>query len=141
MLNDYIEVVIDGEPVPQARPKMMRTGHVYTPEKSRVYKEIVRVSAKQVMKGRPPAKGPLLVTMVVCKSVPQSWSKKKQQAAYLDKVKPEAKPDLDNYIKAVWDGCNGILWEDDGQVVQVRAEKKYSSKPCVIMKVYSAPKE
>lgn len=34
------------------------------------------------------------------------------------------KPDIDNIVKAVFDGLNGIAWDDDSQVTVVRAEKK-----------------
>ena len=30
-------------------------------------------------------------------------------------------PDIDNLIKAILDGLNGIAWEDDKQVVEVKA--------------------
>jgi Holliday junction resolvase RusA-like endonuclease len=31
--------------------------------------------------------------------------------------------DVDNYLKTVMDGLNGIAWEDDKQVYAVEAEK------------------
>lgn len=38
---------------------------------------------------------------------------------------PTVKPDLDNLEKLVKDACNGILWHDDAQVVQVVKRKIY----------------
>ena len=32
-------------------------------------------------------------------------------------------PDIDNLIKAVFDGLNGVAWADDRQVVRVTAER------------------
>jgi Holliday junction resolvase RusA-like endonuclease len=32
-------------------------------------------------------------------------------------------PDIDNLIKAILDGLNGIAWQDDKQVVRVIAER------------------
>jgi len=36
------------------------------------------------------------------------------------------RPDLDNLIKSVCDSANLILWNDDSQIVNLRAEKKYA---------------
>jgi crossover junction endodeoxyribonuclease RusA len=44
---------------------------------------------------------------------------------YLDKKKRQI-PDLDNLIKAVLDGLNGIAWLDDSQVVRIIAERRMS---------------
>ena len=39
---------------------------------------------------------------------------------------PTVKPDIDNYQKMIFDGLNGLIWEDDAQIVSVDAEKYYS---------------
>ena len=44
---------------------------------------------------------------------------------------PTSKPDTDNVLKAVLDGCNGVLWRDDVLVVDVRIRKRYAATPCV----------
>src|SRR6056297_388142 len=36
--------------------------------------------------------------------------------------------DVDNYIKATLDACNGYLWEDDKQIKRVIAEKFTNSE-------------
>lgn len=45
--------------------------------------------------------------------------------------RPVVKPDTDNYIKSTLDGLNGILWEDDNQIVDLVAHKYYSDNPRV----------
>jgi Holliday junction resolvase RusA-like endonuclease len=32
--------------------------------------------------------------------------------------------DLDNVIKSALDGCTGILWKDDAQVVEIHARRR-----------------
>lgn len=32
-------------------------------------------------------------------------------------------PDIDNLIKSILDGLNGIAWEDDKQVIEVKAQR------------------
>ena len=61
-----------------------------------------------------------------------SWSKKKKAAAY-GTERPfnlhTMKPDLDNIAKAVCDGCNGVLYLDDCQIVHLHASKIYDPTP------------
>ena len=42
---------------------------------------------------------------------------------------------MDNYIKSTLDGLNGLLWEDDNQIVKIVAEKYYSDHPSVEIEV------
>ena len=37
----------------------------------------------------------------------------------------QRKVDLDNLSKSVLDSCNGIVWNDDKQVMKLHLEKKY----------------
>lgn len=38
---------------------------------------------------------------------------------------PAVRPDLDNFIKAVTDGLNGVLYADDAQICELWAVKIY----------------
>jgi Holliday junction resolvase RusA-like endonuclease len=38
---------------------------------------------------------------------------------------PVGVPDLDNCVKSLMDCGNGVLWEDDAQVVKLTAQKTY----------------
>lgn len=40
---------------------------------------------------------------------------------------PSVRPDLDNYVKAVLDAANGIIWLDDSQVCNLNVEKRYGA--------------
>ena len=112
-----IQLTIPGEPVPQARPRLTKRGTAFTPKKSSQYKERVRLFASAQMIGKTPLEGPLCLSVRVYRSVPKSRSKKWRTEAKTGKERPSQKPDLDNYIKAVQDGLNGIVWQDDSQIV------------------------
>lgn len=56
--------------------------------------------------------------------IPKSWSKKKTKEMEGRYCSNNA--DLDNYCKAVLDGCEGVFYENDKQVVMIRARKFYS---------------
>jgi Holliday junction resolvase RusA-like endonuclease len=36
------------------------------------------------------------------------------------------RPDIDNYIKSIFDLCNGIIWNDDVQIIEVKATKQWA---------------
>jgi Holliday junction resolvase RusA-like endonuclease len=46
-------------------------------------------------------------------------------------TRPDRKPDLDNLAKAVMDAARGILYRDDGQVVDLVLGKHYAEEPGV----------
>ncbi|MEK1438481.1 RusA family crossover junction endodeoxyribonuclease, partial [Limosilactobacillus fermentum] len=52
--------------------------------------------------------------------------------------RPTVKPDLSNYIKALEDGLNGILWVDDNLIVSLQAEKLYSELPHLVVEIRKA---
>lgn len=81
--------------------------------------------------------GPLTVQIYIFKTPPKSISsvKKKQAALQNETLRPTTKPDVDNYAKGVKDACNGILWRDDSQVVELFVRKFYSLNPRVVVKV------
>ena len=130
-----IEIVLLGEPVAKGRPRFnTETGHAYTPEKTRSYEQMLRLAATDVMGDRPPLDGPLVVDMLVVKSIPRSWSKTKQEAARAGTLLPTGKPDWDNFGKVV-DAANMVVWVDDGQIVDGRVRKAYGDKPGMWIKV------
>ena len=56
--------------------------------------------------------------------IPKSWSKKRKNEAA--GCYHTSKPDLDNLQKALLDAMNGIVFEDDSQVADIRAVKRYT---------------
>lgn len=66
--------------------------------------------------GRAPIKGP--VAVAVRFDVPRLPS--------VTRARPEVKPDVDKLLRSTFDALTGIAWIDDGQVVEVRAEKYYA---------------
>lgn len=129
-MQDAITFTIPGEPVAKGRARsFVRNGHVahYTPEKTARYENLVRLAAQQAMCGTPPAEGAVGLIVRAFMGIPKSWSQKKQRAAALGEVFPTKRPDLDNIVKAIKDGANGVTWRDDSQVIDVRASKRYGA--------------
>ncbi len=58
------------------------------------------------------------------------------QSVTRKRLLPAVKPDLDKLCRAIFDACaKGILWCDDGQVVQLTARKHYGNPERAEIKV------
>jgi Holliday junction resolvase RusA-like endonuclease len=134
-MTDPITLIVDGEPVPKGRPRVGR-GHVYTPDKTRAYQGMVRQLAALEMRGRPPLTGPVRAELLIELAVPRSWSRTRELAAIAGVIMPASRPDLDNFCKAAIDACNGIIIDDDAQIVELRARKKFGGQPKLIVTVF-----
>ena len=120
-------IQVPGIPVGKGRPRMsVRGGHprAYTPEKTVRYENLVRTTFMNDYPDAVPLDVPVRVDIYAQFPIPKSWSKKKKASAtYVTK-----KPDIDNIIKSVFDGLNGVAWMDDAMVAYVVAEKQYTDK-------------
>lgn len=59
-------------------------------------------------------------------AVPQSWSQSKKTKAKNGDWPCIVKPDIDNLIKLVLDGLNGVVYPDDKQIVKLNCDKVYT---------------
>src|SRR5262249_3286695 len=107
-----VTVIIGGEPVAKARPRMTRRDFVYTPAATRKYEAHGRLAAVLAMEGWPPIVVPVRAEITIV-PVPASWSGKRRDAALCGDVRPTSRPDTDNYIKAALDAINAIVIADD----------------------------
>jgi Holliday junction resolvase RusA-like endonuclease len=130
-----LTIVIGGAAVPKGRPRMTRRGHTYTPEATRNHERTVGGAARAAMAGRPPITGAVKLAAVFELPIPQSWSERKRGDAITGAVLPAARPDLDNFVKALLDGINGIVVRDDGLITDLHARKRYSVDPKTVVTV------
>lgn len=127
-----IEFTIPGQAVAKGRPRFARRGaHVvaYTPAKTVSYENLIKIAATQAMAGASPMDGPMHLSLSVILPVPASWSNKRRALALAGAIRATKRPDCDNYLKAIKDGCNSIIWCDDSQVVQISMRKDYGEIP------------
>ena len=120
---------IPGVPAAKGRPRMTRAGHVYTPAKTATAENLVSIYADQAMEGAELMVGPVAISILAKFVVPPSYSAKRRALCISGQLLPEKKPDLDNIIKLITDAMNGIVYQDDKQVVGIRALKVYAAHP------------
>ena len=76
-----------------------------------------------------PITGPLEVTVDAYLPVPKTFSRMKKAMAMSGEMRPTTKPDADNLGKNILDCMNGLVWEDDRQIVGLMVRKFYSDNP------------
>lgn len=100
-------------PVVKQRARIGKWG-AYTPRKTAQFEKTVNAMAKALMGGKKPLTGPLKMSArFVFKPA------KKPSRSY------PCKGDTSNFLKALEDACNGAIWVDDVQIVEVNARKLY----------------
>ena len=115
----------------KGRPRFARKGTLvktYTDAKTLTYEKSIQTYAKQAMGSTSPLIGAVAAYLHIGIPIPPSYSKARQIACINGDERPTKKPDIDNIVKAVLDGMNGIVYLDDKQVVDLHLTKVYSSK-------------
>lgn len=108
---------------------------MHTPPETKAYEEEIALRCRQAMTARAAFTGPVSVSIFVVMRPPASWAKKRQQDAMAGLNVPTSRPDLDNVLKAILDGMNGIAYGDDAQVVSLSASKRYGPDEGVDVRV------
>lgn len=119
-------------PVPASRPRVTRWA-TYFPKKYQTFRDELEAILDSY--ALTPTEELLYVKVDFHVQIAKSWSKKRKASAegkYCDN-----NADIDNYIKAVLDSCEGRYYNNDKQIVMIRARKfwalegriEYSQQP------------
>jgi len=106
--------VLDVAPTGKGRPRFTKTGRTYTPEKTLNKESEIRYALS--MLDAPLFSGPVEVVIKTFFIKPKSAKKR---------VHHTVKPDASNILKLVEDAANGILYDDDKQIVKCTISKEY----------------
>ena len=104
-----ISFTVPGQPVPKGRPRITKTGHAFTPQRTRDDQATVKWWALEAMAGEPPT------AMDVRMRIKLYFRDRRRR-------------DIDNAAKALLDGCNGAVYEDDSQVFRLEVERGYDKE-------------
>lgn len=119
-----MKLTISGQPYSQKRHRTAKSGHRYDPsykDKKAIQKALLPIKPPK------PLTGMLRVNISAYFQTPKSWSKKKQdEVEGLFRAKT---PDVDNIFKIYSDAMNGMIFEDDKQIVFCHVSKYYSMNP------------
>ena len=121
---------VEGTPIGKGRPKFARRGNfvsTYTPTKTRDYETLIAEAAQKAMGSSEPLKTPVAAYIYITVPIPASYSKKRSEACLSGLERPCKKPDCDNVVKAFFDAMNGIVYQDDSQIVSIHATKRYGT--------------
>ncbi|WP_342573730.1 RusA family crossover junction endodeoxyribonuclease [Solibacillus sp. FSL K6-1781] len=133
-----IQFTIPGATQAQERPKFSRAGKgvkAVDPPKSRAYKEVVKLVAWQ-NKPQMLILEPLRLEVDVYLMPPKKYHTKPKLALIASgELRPTTKPDLDNLVKGIKDGCSKIIWHDDAQIVEMVVRKFYDMQPRAEVKI------
>jgi Holliday junction resolvase RusA-like endonuclease len=130
-MNSPITIQIKDTPLPKGRARFGAHGNVYTPASTRAYEQSIGWTAKHSMRGQQPFIGPVKIDILFELPVPKSWLKPRRGLAVQHQQYAISKPDIDNLVKAVLDGINKVVVNDDCQIVQLIAKKIFSAIPCI----------
>lgn len=112
--------IIPDQPIPLARPRFSKYGtHVWDSQQAE--KNWVATYLRFLRKEEP-LEGPLKLSFEF------NMKHAKKKGYHM------GRPDIDNLVKFYMDCLNGILYEDDKQVVSLVATKVYNTEPCT--KIY-----
>ena len=116
-----ISFTVPGKPVPKSRPRVTKTGHTYTPKRTKDYEDTIGYAFIEAYKGERPAFPNAEVALHV-----HVYEGGKRKA------------DADNYLKIVGDALNGLGYTDDVQVTSafVTVERE-SSEPRIEIRLYA----
>ena len=118
--------IVDIPPTGKARPRMTRSGHVYTPKETveaerKIAEAFLAAGGKCIPKG---CEVGMEVTAYF--PIPRSFSQRKREAVAYREIFPTKKPDADNILKLAADALNGVAYADDAQIVRMEISKEYS---------------
>jgi len=132
-----IKIVIDGAVRGKQRPRLTRSGHVYTPKETRDAEAGITRLASVAMAGRDLLTGPVSLNIFMVIEPPKSTPKRRREWMIEKSLPVAKKPDLDNIAKLVGDALNGVVFEDDSQVAELWVRRVYGEVSKTVIAVSS----
>lgn len=136
-----IEFILYGPIVGKQRPRFRRVKtkekeftSTYTPKKTKNYEDMIAEAYRKSYPDVAFPEGALEIEIYFYFQMPKSWSLKKKERMF--NTPCMKKPDLDNCIKSVQDGLNGVAFKDDSQITDTaRSCKRWSKVEYTIVKI------
>jgi Holliday junction resolvase RusA-like endonuclease len=127
MGNKVASFVVDRPPTGKGRPRFTRTGHAYTPKKTKEMEEYIEWCYIRQC-GDIVFDDMVHIEIVAYMPIPKQTTK--GVLAWLKDailVYAPKKPDIDNITKMVLDALNGVAYPDDRSIVSMSVSKLYDA--------------
>ena len=127
--NGLATIVIPGTPGHWRRSRTNGKRHFMAP-KSREERDRIIIHTRRTWTGKP-VQGPVSVSIDAFYRCPKQRPKCIGKEEWQNRDEPFEKPtrpDLDNVAKQVLDALNGVVWDDDSQVCDLRIRKRYAAR-------------
>ena len=128
--HEEIDLIIGDSPKASKSPRKGRFSF-YVPDANTNKKNIRKLIKDQIPEDFEIGLSEVYIDIKCYVKTLSSLSKVDKELAEDEYIRPISKPDVDNYMKTYLDAFNGLLWLDDGQVVDARLRKYYSEEPRV----------
>lgn len=115
-----------GEVIGKGRPRFTKSGRTYTPKKTLDYERAIKRA--YLNKYTYLSKRSLRIKICAYLEVAKSHSNIKKQKILDNELQCTKKPDIDNITKIVLDALNKVAYQDDTQVVELVAIKRWSNE-------------
>lgn len=137
-MTEIVAFTYYGEAIAKGRPRATTIGghaRLYTPDRTSAFESKIRaIAAVEMAKsGTHATPDACRVELYIVRAPNKSWSKKK--AGEMRGKPVTVGCDLDNQVKAICDALNGVVWEDDVQVADVRAVRRWGDMSSVSVRV------
>lgn len=132
-----IEFSVPGKPQPKQRPRVVSRGgfaRAYTPKQTKDYEALVKECFLSAYPQHEPTESAVRMDILIAVAPTKSTSKKKAAEMLKGDVFPINTSDVDNIAKSVLDSLNGVLYNDDKQVIDLRVKKQYAEAHGIIIK-------
>ena len=111
-----LDLILPLKPQAKERPRVVK-GRAYTPQSTRSFEESIRTLTAHLS----PITTPIAIRVVFIYPRLKSTPLKQSERRY-----KHTRPDIDNLLKALLDGCQGTVFVDDSQIVHLTSAKMYA---------------
>jgi len=130
----YFDLNILGNPVPLARCRYA-DGKVYQPKRNRDSMKVIQWKLRQHIST--PIDTPVGIYLEFARQWPEKKRNTNRQSTSPDSDWQSTRPDIDNYIKLVFDALTSIAVTDDSRICEIFARKEYSDNARTRIVLYS----
>ena len=138
----HLDFTVPGRAVPKGRPRVFRSGHTKTPDRTVAYERKVSAAARVDALADGPLK-PIPKSVAVAVEIIVYVARPKRSKGTIRPVWPATgrMGDVDNIAKSILDALSGVAYADDKQVVTLSVHRRYcagNTEPRVRIRVWEA---